>query len=279
MSNSIPDTAKTKRTILTSTAVLIAVIAFCGGFLTGNLTKPDTPAPPQRTVFNPAAHQQTGVNEHIAQVKQEIARNPQELRNWVHLGNLYYEDGQPTQAISAYEQALTLQPGNADVMTDLATMYRDAGQPERSIKILDEVIASNLDHQNAHFNKGIILMINLARPQEAVAAWKHLLQNIPEASMGNGLGLKEALPMLITEGGTILEGKNNLPTALQAFELALQEDPAFEPALNHKAFVLERLGRQSEALPIWVRLLEANPAAMSPDGRSVNAIVHGNSGS
>lgn len=268
-----------KGMMLTSTACIFIVLAFLAGLLGGTLlgsarsgsagqaaSRQSAPAAP--ALADPA-HE---LAEHVAQVQAEIERNPNEPLNWIHLGNLYYDEN-PAEAVIAYEKSLQLSPGNADVMTDLGTMYRVTGNPAKAVAQYDSVIALNPDHQNAYFNKGVTLMFDLARPADAVAAWQALLDRKPDAALGDGTLLADVLPFLATNGGNSFEAQGNMQAALEAYDLALQGDRQFQPALAHKAALLEKWGRKDEAAPVWKALLDLNPQAVTPDGTPVKDLV------
>lgn len=234
--------------MLTSTACIIAVLAFCAGLLGGALIAFETgggvPAP-RASAPAPAQDPAAELADHIAQVRAELERNPSEALNWIHLGNLYFDSHNPAEAIAAYEQALRLQPGNADVMTDLGTMYRTAGNPQKALETYDQALALVPDHQNAFFNKGVTLMIDLARPAEAVAVWRALLDKRPGATLSDGTPLASAMAPLATDAGDKLAAAGHAQAALQAYEQALLVDPQFAPAREHRAALLNRQAASS----------------------------------
>lgn len=262
--------------MLTSTAFLLASLAFVAGLLAGALIYAELrPAPlsvvaaaPPASPADPAAE----LAAHIAQVRGEIERNPAEPLNWIHLGNLYFDAHQPIEAIPAYEKALELQPGNADVMTDLGTMYRQAGNPQKAVDIYDKALAIVPDHQNAFFNKGVTLIIDLGRPADAMAVWRELLARRPDAALSDGTPLKSALAPLAADAGTRLEADGHADAALQAYDQALLIDPNFVPALAHKGALLDALNRSAESAPVWRHLLKIQPDAVTPDGKPVASL-------
>lgn len=223
-------------TMLTSTACLLAAVAFFAGLLCGTLLphEQDAPAP----AVPPPVSQENDLDDHIAQVRKEIARNPDAPLNWIHLGNLYFDAHNAEEAIAAYEKALQLKPGDVDVMTDLGTMYRLANQPQRALDLYDQVLTADPAHQNARFNKGVTLAIDLARPADGVAAWRDLLARNPAATIGDSTPLATALAPLVTDAGHELHKQGKHEAALQAYEEALRIDPNFAPAQKARAALL-----------------------------------------
>lgn len=224
-----PPATRQRGTMLISTACLLAVLTFFAGLLLGTLLPrgQHAPTPPPVPTASSQADEQAA---HIAQVRGEIARNPDEALNWIHLGNLYFDAHNATEAITAYTRALELKPGDTDVMTDLGTMYRLAGQTQQALDVYDQVLTLNPDHQNARFNKGVTLTIDLARPADGVAAWRELLARKPDAALGDGTPLATALAPLLTDAGHELHKRGKHEAALQAYEEALRVDPDFAPA-------------------------------------------------
>jgi cytochrome c-type biogenesis protein CcmH/NrfG len=45
---------------------------------------------------------------------------------WIQLGQVYFETNQYKRAIAAYRKALTIEPDNANVLTDLENIKKEA---------------------------------------------------------------------------------------------------------------------------------------------------------
>ena len=67
--------------------------------------------------------------------EQEALKDPKRTGAWIALGNGYFDAHKPQQAVEAYAKALTLNPANADVLTDQGVMYRE-------LKAYDKAIAN-----------------------------------------------------------------------------------------------------------------------------------------
>ncbi len=139
--------------------------------------------------------------EQIAALKRQLAANPQDGAGWVRLGNLYYDSNQPQKAIDAYVESIQLMPATAGLLTDLGVMYRRANQPEKAISYFDKAIAKQADHLPSRFNKGVVLLNDLADPRAAIAVWEEIIAIDPDAATGSGQriadiidGVKKDLP-------------------------------------------------------------------------------------
>jgi cytochrome c-type biogenesis protein CcmH/NrfG len=102
------------------------------------------------------------------------------VQAWVDLGNLNYDLGRPPDAIRAYEKALSLQPGNPDVITDLGTMYRLAGQPQKAVALFREANEIDPNHFNSLYNLGVVLLHDLDDIPGAARAWEAFLRVGPQ---------------------------------------------------------------------------------------------------
>lgn len=173
------------------------------GFISGAIfavykLAPSTPHehPGQQQAQQPANNSeqlQNQTTEAIANFEAEITANPDNVAAWTQLGHLYYDSDQTEKAIKAYTKSLTLQPDNADVWTDLGVMYRRSKQPEKAIESFEKAFSVNPKHEPSRLNKGIVLLYDFNKPEEAIAAWEEMLLINPEAKLNNGMPLTEAI--------------------------------------------------------------------------------------
>jgi cytochrome c-type biogenesis protein CcmH/NrfG len=131
--------------------------------------------------------------EAISNLEAEVTANPDSVEAWTRLGHLYYDTDQVKNAIKAYEKSLELQPGNADVWTDQGVMYRRDKQPQKAIESFERAYTLQADHAPSRLNKGIVLLYDLNKPEEAIETWEELLAINPQAKMNNDLSLQEAI--------------------------------------------------------------------------------------
>ena len=130
---------------------------------------------------------------HIAHLERELRQHPDDVARWIALGNAYFDTRQPLKAIEAYGRALQLQPNNPDVLTDLGIMYRESGQYEQALDCFDKAVALKPAHEQARFNKGVVLLFDLHRHAEAKAAWQELLGINPGAVAPDGTSLHDLI--------------------------------------------------------------------------------------
>ena len=97
---------------------------------------------------------------------------------WRRAGNLFYDwmdtvEGPAKRdvaqlTVDAYQRALTINPEDLDVRTDMATAYLNTTSPMRAVQEIQQVLAEDPDHIQANFNYGyMLLMINRVDQAEA----------------------------------------------------------------------------------------------------------------
>ncbi|MBQ5727318.1 MAG: tetratricopeptide repeat protein, partial [Mailhella sp.] len=135
---------------------------------------------PQTVQHQPAAEApqdaEARAASHIAELREQVKRSPDDASLWTHLGNLCYDSGKFDEAIEAYGRSLALAPGDPNVITDMGSMYRMKGQSAEAVKYYEQAIAIKPDHANAVFNKGVTLLLDMERPEEAMAFWQSVLE-------------------------------------------------------------------------------------------------------
>lgn len=177
-------------------ALLIGFVAgFIGGaiFAVYKLSPTDTHNHPATETAAPPSQLNNQTMEAITNMEAEVTANPDNVEAWTRLGHLYYDSDQVENAIKAYTHALELQPGNADVWTDMGVMYRRNKQPDKAIEAFEKAHSVQKDHIPSRLNKGIVLLYDFDKPEEAIAAWEELLAINPDAKLNNGMPLTQAI--------------------------------------------------------------------------------------
>lgn len=178
------------------TVILIVVIAFLAGFITGAtvailkgkkgveisaLQQRPQMAPPS----GPPGPSPVEVASKIKTLKEIIQKDPKNLPAWVELGNLYFDSDQPKEAIEAYSKYLAVKPGNPDVRTDMGIMYRRLGDFDRAIEEFRKAAQSDPKHINSRYNIGIVLLHDKQDIKAAIKAWEEYLRVDPGSERAN----------------------------------------------------------------------------------------------
>jgi len=128
---------------------------------------------------------------HITELEVALAQKPGDQAGWVDLGNLYFDADLPQRALIAYGKAVALGPVGPDVLTDMGIMHREAGQPKEALAAFDAALKLDANHQNALFNKGVVLLHDLKDRAGAAAAWNALVRLNPQAKTPEGRPVKD----------------------------------------------------------------------------------------
>ena len=183
-----------------NTAITIGLVCLVVGFLGGivySTYKSGASAmasPGWMGALQPAAPTMTPQqSQRILTLEKEVSANPGNQNAWFELGNLYFDTGNHQGAIRSYLEYLKLDPDNPNVLTDLGVMYRRNGQHQEAIASFDKAMAADPGHQQSRFNKGVVLMQDLGRAEEATRIWQELAELNPDFQMPSGQRLKDVL--------------------------------------------------------------------------------------
>lgn len=180
-------------TVSKSTMYIAIAVSLLVGFLSGVVY----------SVYNAPTGTQTAVvadegTSKIASLEEEVKNHPDSSISWANLGHAYFDSNQFAKAISAYNKSLELNPGDANVLTDLGVMYRRNGQPEKAVETFDLAVKANPMHEPARFNKGVVLLNDLHDPAGAVQAWEEVVRLNPGATTPTGSPLTDLIQKIKT---------------------------------------------------------------------------------
>ena len=178
-----------------ATFAMALLVALLVGALLGRYVFPDTssvvaveeqkrPIGQQPTSSPAAGGQNLAVA--IKQHEDQVVREPNNAEAWEHLGNLYYDSGAPEKAISAYDKTLEIRPGNTSVLVDRGVMYREIKAYDKALESFRAALDINPKHEHALFNSGVVLHFDLKRTEEALQAWRKLVEINPNAKAPSG---------------------------------------------------------------------------------------------
>ena len=94
-------------------------------------------------------------------------------------GNALNRLGRQADALAAFETALAILPGDAEILVNIGNALRDLGQAAASLDYLDRAIAIDPAIAEAHFNRGNALQ-DLGRHAEAITSFGEALRLDPD---------------------------------------------------------------------------------------------------
>lgn len=109
----------------------------------------------------------------------DLAADPRNPDKNARVGDFYFDSHVYQKAIQYYETSVKLNPGNANVLTDLGTAYFYTGDPNTAVTKFQQALKVNPSHANALFNLGIVRWQGLKDPKGAIESWEKLLKENP----------------------------------------------------------------------------------------------------
>jgi hypothetical protein len=97
------------------------------------------------------ALQQDRPAEALSAFTQALALQPDNHKLIFRVGVIHYQLGQPTEAMQAMQHAAALQPDDSDYAYHLGLVYSELGMSEKAVAAWERVLAIRPDHRNACF--------------------------------------------------------------------------------------------------------------------------------
>jgi tetratricopeptide (TPR) repeat protein len=128
-----------------------------------------------------AAGETQRLREQVAEIEALLASNPDDAGLMAAMGNVFFDGSRWAEAREWYERSLQASPGDPNVMTDLAVVYRNLGESQRTVELLDQVIAIAPTHWQALYNKVVVYQFDL-HEHDAAADALRALQELKEGN-------------------------------------------------------------------------------------------------
>ena len=114
------------------------------------------------------------LRQQVAELEGLLAANPNDAGLMAAMGNIYFDASRWPDARDWYEKALQLSSGDPNILTDLAVVYRNLGEFQRTIELLDRALAADPNHWQAWYNKVVVYQFDLHQHDDAADALKTL---------------------------------------------------------------------------------------------------------
>lgn len=133
-----------------------------------------------------ASSTDTQTQARIIQLKDKINKTPKSVtaKEYIELGNLYYDSQKYQNAITYYEKGLKLDPKNYDALTDMGASYFALKQNDKALTIFQQVITEKPDQAMAWFNMGIVYQAKNDAPNMKFA-WERYLAIQPTGNQAD----------------------------------------------------------------------------------------------
>jgi tetratricopeptide (TPR) repeat protein len=140
---------------------------------------------------NAAAPEAQFFEQQISEIQDLLAQSPNDPGLMASMGDAYFELARATtrnehwaDSAAWYEKAMEAgRDRDPNVLTDLAVVYRNLGQQDRSVDLLERAVAVDDQHWQAWFNLVIIRNFDLHDhdgAKQALSRLKTIAENNPE---------------------------------------------------------------------------------------------------
>jgi tetratricopeptide (TPR) repeat protein len=147
-------------------------------------TRPAT-APPQAQTAPAAGQGQAAAppldEKRAAELRADALKNTASVAPRVQLGNLYFDSEQYAEAARWYEEALKLEPRDANVSTDLGIAYYYQNQPDRALQQFDRSLQIDPKHTKTLLNIGVVRAWGKQDLDGAAKAWQQVIDVAPDS--------------------------------------------------------------------------------------------------
>jgi tetratricopeptide (TPR) repeat protein len=133
---------------------------------------PDSGTVPEELEQKPVPEES---RQSIADALQKTESDPKNIETWRELGNAYYDADMHSQAIAAYNRALSIKPDDTNILNDQGAMYRQTGDFTRALANFEK--ARQVDPYNLEslYNSGYVYAFDLNQIDKALVLWRRYL--------------------------------------------------------------------------------------------------------
>ena len=157
----------------------------------------------QGTLRPPAAPAASGVaqqtqapapaldEKRASDLRASAEQSPADASIRVQLANLYFDSERFQDAAKWYEEALKINPRDADASTDLGIAYYYMNQPDRALEQFQRSLAADPSHSKTYLNIGVVRAFGKQDLEGAAKAWQKVIELAPDSPEGRAA--KQAL--------------------------------------------------------------------------------------
>jgi tetratricopeptide (TPR) repeat protein len=161
-------------------------------------------------------------------------------------GDRLYNQGDPKGALTEYEKALELDPGNINVLNSLGVCHADLNALDRARDCFQKVLALAPDDFMASFNLGFAL-VRLGKTEQAIHFWEEAAERL-RANFDLSFHL-----------GRLYRDRGEWTRALTWFKKAEENPDRKGYIFRSLAEVHESLGQGKEAMAYYKKALKVQP--------------------
>lgn len=208
------NTRKHQWRVIAALALAATLLTACGGGTPPPPTATPTPSASDHAAQGNAYYDQGQFEEAVAEFEEALQLDPDDAETHYNLGLAYEALGKIDEAIAEYQEAIRLDPDLAEAHNGLGNAYSDQGRLDEAIAEYEEAIRLDPDLADAHFNLGHAFM-DQGEYEKALTAYQKAVRLEPDdAETRHNVGVAYAKLGLIDE-------------AIAAWEEAIEVNPDF----------------------------------------------------
>ena len=191
-----------------------------------------------------------GLAEAEARLRQALQIAPGDLRVAKVLGDVFYSQRRPGQALTCYEAVLKSVPREPQSLLGQGLALMALRRTQEAVASFERAAAAWPDFAAAHQNLGVGLSV-LRRFSEALAHFDRTLELQPDHLSA------------LNNRGVALQELRRPAEALESFDRAIAINPGYVAALGNRGAALRELSRPAEAVTSCEQALALDPADLS----------------
>jgi tetratricopeptide (TPR) repeat protein len=122
----------------------------------------------------------------INEAKEAITRDPDDIKNWIQLGEVHRNAKMYDRAIDAFKSAVAFDPKNLALQMNLATLFLESGNSAEAVSRYRSIVHIDSTFADAWLNLGVAYG-NAGEYDEARKAWQTVLSMEPENRQAQAL--------------------------------------------------------------------------------------------
>ncbi len=176
--------------------VIITIVALVSGFLGGiiysALRSPAVPAqyPSPRATAVPAPDTPLPADR-IAELEQELAVDPDNVKALVELGDIYFDSNRYQQGIVIFTRAEKLAPTDIHILNDLGVLHMHSGNYQTALEKFRAVLDIQPDHSHTLYYLGMVYR-KQGKEEMAIQAFEQVLGLNPDQQLAEATRLEIA---------------------------------------------------------------------------------------
>ena len=178
------------------------------------------------------------------------AKAPHNFRAFYNLGEALGKQGKHEQAVTAYQEALTLNPRYIRSYLNLGKTLVDADRNEDAVTVYRRGLEVNPEYVKIINNLGSVLA-TMGRTEEAVSLYRRAIEIDPTFA-----------DSWYNQGNACADS-GQLEESIPLYHKAIEVNPSYTEAYFNLANSFFKLGRKTEAIPLYEKTIAQDPDHLS----------------